>query len=536
MLLVAEILLVSQFADSGAVSGREWWAVLLRKAPNLAQAALVGGSFCLVLGGVILRRQWRSYAVSQGQAPPFSPLCLAVHLAAFIVWMGASLSVFHSRIHQSSAPEIWVAGWGITVLFTVATWSLTAVPRPLWRLFFPKVLPVAVLAAPLGLLAWGLGRISRELWHPMTDLTLSCVSMMLEACGQTCVVVPEEALIGTQTFQVGILDGCSGYQGIGLTSAFLAGYCLLQHRYLRFPQVLVLIPAAALVSWFANLVRIAVLILVGTYFSRDVALGGFHSHAGWIAFCGIGIGTVLISQRVRWFRREPPTVVEQAPIVERAACGRGRSSLPVAFLLPFLLSIATAMLVGLVTVNSNFTAAAQMIAGGGVLLWFRDSYGEPLLRRWSWTAVGVGAGVCLFWIAASGLTPGVGSDSSEPAWMHLPTGWRLAGGLFWLGNACLIVPIVEELAFRGYLLRRLQSIHFEAVRPDQFTWKGLVVSSVLFGLLHPSHLLGGVVAGMAYAFVLAHRGRISDAIVAHATTNALLAAYVWSTGDWQAWG
>jgi hypothetical protein len=40
---------------------------------------------------------------------------------------------------------------------------------------------------------------------------------------------------------------------------------------------------------------------------------------------------------------------------------------------------------------------------------------------------------------------------------------------------------------------------------------------------------------MLYALALSRRGRLSDAVLAHATTNALLAAYVLTTGAWSLW-
>jgi CAAX prenyl protease-like protein len=101
--------------------------------------------------------------------------------------------------------------------------------------------------------------------------------------------------------------------------------------------------------------------------------------------------------------------------------------------------------------------------------------------------------------------------------------------------ATITVPIAEELAFRGFLLRRLVSPDFESVSFKRFTWFALVVSSVLFGALHGGRWIAGTVAGLLYAFAVIRRGRIGDAVAAHATTNALLAGYVLLFGQWQLW-
>jgi len=101
--------------------------------------------------------------------------------------------------------------------------------------------------------------------------------------------------------------------------------------------------------------------------------------------------------------------------------------------------------------------------------------------------------------------------------------------------ATITVPIAEELAFRGFLLRRLVSPDFELVAFKNFTWLALLVSSVLFGVLHGSLWFAGIVAGLLYGYAAIRRGRIGEAVVAHATTNALLAAYVLMCGAWHLW-
>jgi CAAX prenyl protease-like protein len=99
----------------------------------------------------------------------------------------------------------------------------------------------------------------------------------------------------------------------------------------------------------------------------------------------------------------------------------------------------------------------------------------------------------------------------------------------------ITVPIAEELAFRGFLIRRLISSDFEALGLRKFTYVSLLLSSVAFGLLHGDRWLAGTVAGLLYALALLKRGRIGDAVVAHATTNALLAAWVLFRGNWGLW-
>jgi CAAX prenyl protease-like protein len=103
------------------------------------------------------------------------------------------------------------------------------------------------------------------------------------------------------------------------------------------------------------------------------------------------------------------------------------------------------------------------------------------------------------------------------------------------------VPIAEELAFRGYLARRIVSREFDSVSFTALTALPVLLSSVVFGLMHMKdltdwqHLLLGALAGLAFAAALRWRGRMGDAVVAHAVCNLLLAAWVLGMGDWAQW-
>jgi CAAX prenyl protease-like protein len=85
------------------------------------------------------------------------------------------------------------------------------------------------------------------------------------------------------------------------------------------------------------------------------------------------------------------------------------------------------------------------------------------------------------------------------------------------------------------LIRRLISSNFDSIAPGAFMWLPALISSVAFGLMHGDRWIAGTAAGLLYAAALLWRGRIGDAVLAHATTNALLAAWVLFGGHWQFW-
>jgi CAAX prenyl protease-like protein len=130
---------------------------------------------------------------------------------------------------------------------------------------------------------------------------------------------------------------------------------------------------------------------------------------------------------------------------------------------------------------------------------------------------------------------GASSDAMPQALAASTAPARATWILFRTLSAVTTVPIAEELVFRGFFIRRLISPDFESLPLTTFTWLGLGVSSLAFGLLHGNLWFAGILAGLLYGWALLRRGRIGDAVIAHATTNALLAGYVLIFHHWHLW-
>jgi CAAX prenyl protease-like protein len=113
-------------------------------------------------------------------------------------------------------------------------------------------------------------------------------------------------------------------------------------------------------------------------------------------------------------------------------------------------------------------------------------------------------------------------------------------GLMWglvvvrVAGATLVVPIMEELFWRSFILRWLQRPAFLAVDPSRLGVRALLVSSALFATEHRLWF-AGLLAGLAYGWLYRRSGNLWVPILAHAVTNGLLAAYVLSTGSWGFW-
>jgi CAAX prenyl protease-like protein len=101
-------------------------------------------------------------------------------------------------------------------------------------------------------------------------------------------------------------------------------------------------------------------------------------------------------------------------------------------------------------------------------------------------------------------------------------------------GAALVVPIMEELFWRSFMLRYVITSDFLSVRIGTYTLTSFLICSVLFGLEH-NLLLAGIMAGASYSLFLYWTKSIFQCILAHAVTNLALGIYVLQTGYWQFW-
>ncbi|MEA3363966.1 MAG: CAAX prenyl protease-related protein [Thermodesulfobacteriota bacterium] len=101
-------------------------------------------------------------------------------------------------------------------------------------------------------------------------------------------------------------------------------------------------------------------------------------------------------------------------------------------------------------------------------------------------------------------------------------------------GAALVVPIMEELFWRSFMLRYIITADFTTVRIGTYTLTSFAIGAVLFGLEH-NLFLAGIMAGVSYSLLLYWTKSIYQCILAHAVTNLVLGIYVLQTGYWQFW-
>jgi hypothetical protein len=164
-------------------------------------------------------------------------------------------------------------------------------------------------------------------------------------------------------------------------------------------------------------------------------------------------------------------------------------------------------------------------------------------------AAGVIIGIvgAVIWVALSRTKLEFVLDEALPTWLR--AGQRVAYNPFtaigpaigqWaflivrLTGLAIVVPLVEEIFWRGFLIRYLIAERFEEVDIGRFTLLSFAVVTVAFTLVHPEKpaalVWGALINGLYY-----RTRNLWACIVAHAVTNLLLGAYIVATGAWELW-
>jgi exosortase E/protease (VPEID-CTERM system) len=531
MSLVARVgvLLVALFAEKSALNllvdfrladAAHGLAMVLRLTQHFGLRFAV--SFALALGFfVYVRPDTALYQInSDARTAPVRPGLLALHLALLIP-VAASLYNLYGN-HGVRLPFALLTGTAVSLMLVAVVALLAALaPWHIWRGAAAAVgmrWAYAALAAAIGTgaILW-----SQDLWAPTAQLTFGLVRDVLLPILPTLTSDAATRVLRTPNFAVEVSRICSGLEGVGLMLAFCSAWLLYFRAEYRFPRALLIIPAGVLLVFALNVVRIAALVLIGNAGHPAIAIYGFHSQAGWIFFNCAACAVAFASRRIGWLTR--------ASVHETT---REAANPTAAYLLPFLAILAAGMISRAASSGFETWYALRLVAAAAVFPYCWRTLAK-LDWRFGWPGIAVGVGIFAIWLAATRLllTP-----RGMPAVLAaMPSGAKA----LWIGSrafsAIVIVPIAEELAYRGYLLRRLLSEDFEAVPFGAVGWVPWVVAAIAFGVVHGALWLPGTIAGLAYGALPIRTGRLGEAVAAHATTNLLIVVWVLGFGQWQLW-
>lgn len=221
----------------------------------------------------------------------------------------------------------------------------------------------------------------------------------------------------------------------------------------------------------------------------------------------------------------------------------------VAYILPFAVFMLGLAAVGLVQ---------RFAEGDDAPLWLREPQywiyplqavlvAAALLwgwRRFDWGAhrgIGLGAlvgvGVFFLWIfpqmflgvdrSEGGFDPNVFGEDASLYWM------TLAGRFFRL---VIVVPIMEEVFWRGFLMRYMIREDFRKAQIGQYTPVSFWVVTIMFALAHwGPDFIPALLTGAIFGWVTVKTKSLAAVIVCHAVTNLLLGIYILQTGQWGFW-
>ncbi len=220
----------------------------------------------------------------------------------------------------------------------------------------------------------------------------------------------------------------------------------------------------------------------------------------------------------------------------------------IARVLPFAIYIAFLALGGaladILSVDVRWMYGVQIACVMAALGYFWRDYGELVggcelsgqrvsgVTGWL-IAIGLGVAVWMLWIwldfSPFALAPGKG-------YMPLDEHGALIVSmvLVRIFGAAVIVPVMEELFWRSFVMRWIDNPNFLAVAASSVTLRSLVFSSLAFGFEH-GQWAAGIVAGLAYGWLYRAGGSLWLPIVSHGLTNLLLGLWVVRSAQWHFW-
>lgn len=213
-----------------------------------------------------------------------------------------------------------------------------------------------------------------------------------------------------------------------------------------------------------------------------------------------------------------------------------------AFVVPYLVFIALLGVEKFIPLPQGVEMPLRILVLGGVLWFFSrdviELHSEHLLA-----SCGLGILVFVIWILPDALFPhyreSIVFQNGITGSLHSSLSNQSRLDPFILGVRCLravlLVPIIEELFWRAWLMRWLISPRFDDVRLGTYNLQSFALTAILFASEHGPFWDVGLAAGLIYNWWMVHTRSLGDCILAHAVTNACLCGYVLATHKWEYW-
>lgn len=521
-ILVADKILLNHFVDFDLAQAASGFGASVREAQHWGFRFIAAFLAALALFVYVRSGESLKLAALHIRAERIRLRWLAVHLALLGLLALLTFALFHQTA-LALPIQVVVALWLLVAGVAVGVLGLGFAPAPWWQQIGRSVGIVWLYAFLAALLGSATMSFSERLWGPTAGITFKAVALLLRGSIPDLQVDTVNRILSSEHFAVQVADICSGLEGVGMILAFLVCWLVyFRHEY-RFPRALILIPVGLAVIFGLNILRIAALMMIGSAGYGDVAIYGFHSQAGWISFITVACGLAAISRNSPWLNRS----------AREAKLRRTQESNPTAvYLLPLLAILGAGLISHAISAQFETFYPLRVVAAL-VVIWVLRGHLRALNWSFSWRGPAVGVAVfVLWWFCTHVLLPATPMPAALTA---MPPAARAIWILSRVVGAVLTVPLAEELAYRGFLMRRLQGSDFDQVAYSQVRWPALAISAVAFGIMHGAMWLPAILAGLAYGLVVRRRGQLAEAVIAHALTNALAAVNVLLLNDWRLW-
>lgn len=472
----AEALALSMFVDARPLLAQASW---LGHAGDALAIAVVAFVAVLLISGEKLAAALQERANSKARRFLPRVIFALLHVPLFFALLVLTIAIF-TRVDDPPVP-LFLAAWPVLAISTGATLLLTVLSKCDVVALFRAGGRSFAFGGLAGFAAWAFASSATLWWEHLSRATMMFAVRLLWLFPGKAQLSFEDLTLSARGFKVIIAKECSGYEGIGLMLALITLHLVAHRKELRFPRALILIPVAITGAFVANILRVTVLVLIGAWISPELATEGFHSKLGWILFSTLSLLLVWLSRRdIAVSERPQRQEIELEP-----------------HLVPLLALIATALCTGLFAFSGGIDLLypLRIIAGAIALYVYRTRYREKL--EFSLEAVFIGVVTFGVWMSFDRALPA--APQAPPLW------WALCKSI----GMIAVIPLVEELAFRGYLMRKLPTF-------------GIFLSSLAFGAVHERFIVA-TISGFLFAYAASRRGRTSDAVVAHVTTNLCVA-------------
>jgi CAAX protease family protein len=234
--------------------------------------------------------------------------------------------------------------------------------------------------------------------------------------------------------------------------------------------------------------------------------------------------------------------LETSPLSGTSAKRAAQPSRPtLGYIAPFLVFVAMLGLEHQFSVPIQVGYPIRVALTLAALLLFSRPYAS-LCVSYPLSSIAMGVAVFAIWIAPDALFgyrhhwlfensltgSGAGSLPLQLQGNAIFLAVRVAGSM-------LLVPVIEELFWRAWLMRWLIDRNFEKVPLGTYIPSAFWLTAVLFASEHGPYWEVGLAAGVIYNWWMIRTKNLGDCILAHAVTNGALAVYVVTTGAWRYW-